>query len=149
MLWPQLRRVLSLLRWPNFDQNWPSTPCWHWRGNYFLLKGKICILLTFPVPPTLGCVIFLDFKVSRYIEGYCQFWWYLTTLYLKFQKAWTKIEVVLTALMAVSVFILIPNFWHPLTCLPCLVNVFKERPPRQATLLFPTIIWAPLALVPS
>ena len=26
------------------------TPCWHWRVNSFV--GKICILLTFQVPPT-------------------------------------------------------------------------------------------------
>ena len=47
-----------------------------------------------------------------------------------------------------SVYLLL-TFPVPPTYLPCLVNVFKERLPRQATLLFPTIIWAPLALVPS
>ena len=41
------------------------------------------------------CHIFLDFKVSRYIER-LQFLEYLRTLSLKFLKARTKIEVVLT-----------------------------------------------------
>ena len=44
------------------------------------------------------CHIFLDFKVSRYIEGY-SFWGDL-----KFQKARTKIEVVLTQLCWLSQF---------------------------------------------
>ena len=42
------------------------------------------------------CHIFLDFKVSRYIEGYSFWSTYLRTLSLKFQKAQTKIEVVLS-----------------------------------------------------
>ena len=40
--------------------------------------------------------IFLDFKVSRYVYWRPQFLEYLGTLSLKFQKARTKIEVVLS-----------------------------------------------------
>ena len=45
---------------------------------------------------TRVCHIFLDFKVSRYIEGYSFWSTYLRTLSLKIQKARTKIEAVLS-----------------------------------------------------
>ena len=60
--------------------------------------GQPCIVCTLGVSPSL---------VSRYCEGY-SFLEYLRTLHLKFQKAWTKIEVVLSLPCWLSQF----SFWN-------------------------------------